>query len=277
MDAVKSYFKSETRWEMLGLEHTKPPDFYLSVWQTTRSSVPLLIWRALLFLASLGIILTSFIMYAVSDISIGFWFIYLTHWGLTLNVFATGFATVVSARCYLYGPISAEFCLPWYVKTYWVFSNAAVPIAFLITVFYWTVLYGAGIEEEVNHALDVAIHGINSVVMFLLLISSSHACRLLHFYQPICFAFTYVVFAVIYYLAGGRDAKGNAFIYPVLYWGFPGQAIGVVVLTGLLLVALHFTTVGLAASRNAVATRLLRPSVIVHADEGIALRTTNVA
>lgn len=35
----------------------------------------------------------------------------------------------------------AEFVLPWYVKTYWVLHNIAVPIAFLITIFYWTILY----------------------------------------------------------------------------------------------------------------------------------------
>lgn len=105
MSGVKKYFKQETQLCMLGLEHPKPADFYLSVWQTSRSSVPLLIFRALLFLSSVGIVLASMILYILSGIY-RFWFIYLTHWGLLLIVFATGFSTVVSARCYFYGPIS---------------------------------------------------------------------------------------------------------------------------------------------------------------------------
>lgn len=34
----------------------------------------------------------------------------------------------------------ATFGLPWYVKTYWVLYNITIPVAFLITVFYWGVL-----------------------------------------------------------------------------------------------------------------------------------------
>lgn len=49
----------------------------------------------------------------------------ITHWKLL------AFLTVAGA----------EFVLPWYVKTYWVFHNIAVPISFLITIFYWTILY----------------------------------------------------------------------------------------------------------------------------------------
>ncbi|XP_050682069.1 protein rolling stone-like [Leptidea sinapis] len=257
---------------MVGLEHERPSEFYLSAWQSTRSSTPLLVWRALLFLASLGIVLTSFIMYILSPIPIGFWFIYLTHWGLTIMLFCTGFAVAVSMRCYFYGPISTEFSLPWYVKTYWVLYNASVPVAFLITVFYWTLLYSAGVSEEIGPVLDVSIHGVNSVIMFLLLASSAHASRLVHLVHPAIFACTYVVFSIIYYFAGGTDPQGNPYVYPMVNWAQPGSTMVVISVTALLLVCLHFVTVGLAAGRNALANRILRPSVTVHVDEDIALR-----
>lgn len=97
---------------MLFLDHIKPSDFYLSCWQSTRSSVPLLLIRVLLFLTSLGIVLYSSILYMKFG-WFKFWFIYLTHWGLTLNTLATGFAVAVSARCHFYGPISKFNSLFW--------------------------------------------------------------------------------------------------------------------------------------------------------------------
>lgn len=105
MNALKRYFKQETKFVMLGLDHPKPSDFYLSAWQTTRSPVPLFIWRTLLFLTSIGIVISSMTFYIING-KFNYWFIYLTHWGLTMNTLATGFAVVISARCYFYGPIS---------------------------------------------------------------------------------------------------------------------------------------------------------------------------
>ncbi|XP_041974865.1 protein rolling stone-like [Aricia agestis] len=278
MDAIKLYFKQECKLLMLALEHPKPSDFYISVWQATRSPVPLLIWRALLFLTSIGIVITSVTFYAISSVSLGYWFIYLTHWGLTLMILSTGFGFAVSLRTYISGPLSVDYSLPWYVKTFWVLHNMSVPVAFLITLFYWTILYEAGVSEEMNLGLDVSIHGINSVVMFLLLSSSSHPSRLVHVLHPMLFALTYVAFSLIYYLAGGVDTAGNRYVYPVLYWGSAGKAFLVVVITGLLLIVLHFATIGLAAARDAIANRLIRPSVTVHVDERLALRrpTDNV-
>ncbi|CAH2050724.1 unnamed protein product, partial [Iphiclides podalirius] len=271
MSAARDYFKREARLSMLGLEHPKPSCFHLSAWQTNRSATPLLVWRASLFLASLGIVLASMVSYGQGG-KFGFWFIYLTHWGLALNTFATGFAAAVSARCFFRGPVGAEFSLPWYIKSYWVLYNSAVPIAFLITVFYWTILYEAGFEEELNPGLDVAVHGLNSVVMFLLLVSSSHPSRLLHLYHPMIFGLTYTAFSAIYYLAGGVDRAGNPWIYPVVNWGEPGPTSATVAVTGVLLVSLHFAVVGLAAIRDATASRCIRPSVITHVEEGVPLR-----
>uniref|UniRef100_A0A2A4JU86 Protein rolling stone n=1 Tax=Heliothis virescens TaxID=7102 RepID=A0A2A4JU86_HELVI len=271
MSAIKTYFRQEVKTSMLTLEHHKPTDFYLSCWQTTRSVVPLLIWRALLFLTSIGIVLSSIIIYILNG-KVAYWFIYLTHWGLTSILLVTGFATLVSARCYLYGPISTEFQLPWYVKFYWALFNIAVPIAFMITIFYWTVLYEAGIEEELNHGLDVAVHGLNSLVVLCLLISSAHPGRLLHIYLPLVFGIVYMLFSVIYHFAGGTDQKGNAYIYPVVNWSAPGTTILVVFITGLLLIALHLLTLGLTVARDLVAKRCVHHAVTVHVDEGMPLR-----
>ncbi|XP_045446035.1 protein rolling stone-like [Melitaea cinxia] len=275
MNTVKKYFKEECQLLMLSLGHPKTSDFFISVWQTTRSPLPLLVWRTLFFLSSLSIVITSLVYYIKSPVSVSFWFIYITHWGLVLNMFATGFGTAISARCYFYGPISAEFNLPWYVKTFWVLHNVSVPLAFLITLFYWTVLFNANFLEEMNQALDIAIHGINSLIMFIHHMTSSHPTRLLHLVHPFALALVYVFFNIIYYLAGGTDPLGQPFIYPVINWSQPGSATVVVIVTGLLLICLHFVTIGLGMARDAIANRILRPSVAVHVDEDIALHNTN--
>lgn len=105
MSAIKSYFKQEINPRMFKIEHQKPTDFYLSDWQTTRSAVPLLILRVVLLLASITIVLFSIITYIIKG-KFRFWFIYLTHWGLTSILLATSFAVAVSTRVYLRGPIS---------------------------------------------------------------------------------------------------------------------------------------------------------------------------
>lgn len=54
-----------------------------------------------------------------------------------------------------------------------------------------------------DRGLDIAVHAVNTLLMLLLLLSSSHPTRFLHMAHPFAFALTYVVFSVIYYFAGG--------------------------------------------------------------------------
>ncbi|CAG9796419.1 unnamed protein product [Diatraea saccharalis] len=258
MTTIKKYFKEELQWRNLNLEHSRPADFYLSVWQSNRSTAPLLVLRTLLFLASLGITVTSIVLYIINS-WVGFWWIYLTHWGLSVLTLATGFSVAISARCYFYGPISGEYRLPWYIKVYWVLFNIAVPLSFLITLFYWTVLFEANIEEELNHGHDVAVHGLNSLIMFILLITSSHPSRILHIYQPLVFAVVYFLFTLFYYLGGGVNRDGQPFVYPVLNWNKAGQTVGVGVVTGLLLILLYILVVSIALARDAVSRRFVKP------------------
>lgn len=63
----------------------------------------------------------------------------------------------------------------------------------------------------------------NSVFVILDLMVSATPIRLLHFYQPIMYLAIYVLFSVIYYLAGGLTYDGSSYIYPVLDWTKPGD------------------------------------------------------
>lgn len=105
MESVKQYFKDEFKVKMFFLDHPDCSDFTLSCWQRNRQSLPLLLWRMFLLLSSLTIMLSSMITYMLASI-LRYWFIYLTHWGLTFIVLMSAFGTGISARCYMKGPTS---------------------------------------------------------------------------------------------------------------------------------------------------------------------------
>ncbi|KAL4716871.1 hypothetical protein ACJJTC_012682 [Scirpophaga incertulas] len=278
MNVITNYFLDELTTTMFYLDHSKPCDFYLSAWQRRRSAAPLLAVRALLFLASLGVTVTSLLHYVSRDL-FGFWFIYLTHWGLVAITLATGFATAVSA-CYFFRSQDedSESALPWYVKAYWVLYNTAVPVAFLISIFYWTVLYKANSEEndDVDY-INIAVHGLNSVLMWLMLTTSSQPSRLLHVYQPLAFALAYFFFSFFYYLAGGLNAKGKPWVYHVIDWKKPRQTIIVGAFTGLMLMFIYFLVISVSLARDAVARRYVKSTDVRVGDETAPLRQlTNI-
>lgn len=84
-------------------------------------------------------------------------------------------------------------------------------------------------------ALDVLIHGANSMGMMIELFVASHPMYIFHFIYAIGSGMIYLLFTIIYYYAGGVDYFGNNYIYHVLKWENPGSAtsvaIGIVVLT----------------------------------------------
>ncbi|RVE51094.1 hypothetical protein evm_004237 [Chilo suppressalis] len=213
-----------------------------------------LIWRIpILFWA------VSIISWSVAS----FWgplemfFLYMTHWGLLLIVIESVFGIIVTVKKSRMNYMDATFGLPWYVKTYWVLYNVTIPVAFLITVFYWGILKTSGKIQKYapNPVLDVMLHGGNSVAMLMELVLSAHPSRLLHILQPLLFALAYLLFTVAYYFAGGLDPWGNAFIYPVIDWSKPQQTVIVVALTALFLTLMHLVVVAIASTRDAICRR----------------------
>lgn len=62
------------------------------------------------------------------------------------------------------------------------------------------------------------MHAVNSIIMLLDIFISARPCYLLHFYQPLIAVFCYIIFSVIYWVAGGVDNDGNPYIYSILDW-----------------------------------------------------------
>ncbi|KAI5644968.1 protein rolling stone-like [Phthorimaea operculella] len=253
------YIRKQFQARQFLLEHHSYSDFYLSCWQTNRSPFPLLCFRAVIFLGCLAIVLASFILTAMM-MNVGYWFIFMTHWGLVANLAASGFAVLVSLKAYTGKPIESYQSLPWHVKAFWVSYNIAMVIAFLVTIIYFTILLPLyadveGVDLAVDPILDLFIHGINSVLMFFLLMTSRMPGRILHFTYPLCFGIIYLLFSVVYFFAGGTDPFGNNFIYPILNWEDPAVTGVVVVVIAVFLIILHELVVLMTACRNWLARR----------------------
>ncbi|XP_045506486.1 protein rolling stone-like [Colias croceus] len=262
MGAVKKYFKKQFQSSMFKLEYRTASDFYGSCFQSNDSYLPLLVIRGILFFGSIAIVISSIVLTARGGEG-GYWPIFLTHWGIAANMICTGIGFAVSLHAYIKQPFGDDFELPWLVKVYWISSNIAIPLSFFITIFYWTLLSGfvsedgGELEFAINKVLDIFIHAINSVVMFLLLVTARQPVYLLHFYHVVLFALVYLFFSVIYYAAGGTDMFGNPFVYPMLDWSNPGIAVLTGVFSAVLIIILHFLVSFIVVGRDALSRWIL--------------------
>ena len=77
-------------------------------------------------------------------------------------------------------------------------------------------------------AYDFLLHGVNIIAVVLDIFVGARPLFFLHIYQPIIALLIYVIFSVIYWAAGGLGVDGNDWIYPILKWDYPGDAMIVV-------------------------------------------------
>ncbi|KAL0850950.1 hypothetical protein ABMA28_006853 [Loxostege sticticalis] len=261
MGAIRDQF----RWKKLKLQDDNASDFYLSCWQRNRMAMPMLCIRLVLFAGCLGILLSSMLL-PERIIYIDYWALYLTQWGLLMNLITTGMATAVSAVAYFKGPIDATFGLPWYIRLFWGCYCISVPVAFHITVFYYSFVMASMDEFEeydLNPVLDVFTHGVNSIIMFLLLFTSNISVYFVQFLFPFAFMVIYMVFTIIYYYAGGTNPFGDRFIYLALDWGEPITATATVFISAGVVTSLYIVVVLMTVLRNLLSRKLKNDNLYI--------------
>ncbi|XP_078574524.1 protein rolling stone-like [Branchiostoma floridae x Branchiostoma japonicum] len=270
--ASKGRFRQEFRLKSFGLDHGQPRDFTRSPWFS--SPVPFLMYRTVVCLYQVCTYATAHSIYGVSPKSL----IYLTELGyiiLTAHTVVSAvlcFVDFFGSRCH---PKSSDDqtsfteadvttarstdSLPWYYKGHWVFYNVVFGIGLYITIAYWALL------ADDTGPRSILFHAINCVVIVIDVSVSALPLRLLHFVYPSAFALAYVIFTVIYWVAGGTDVNNNPWIYTVLdYGGNPAMAGGIA--AGSILVAIplcHVTLFGLAVAREMLAGHVKRRSAKV--------------
>lgn len=75
--------------------------------------------------------------------------------------------------------------------------------------------------HELN-ALNILVHGVNSCVVVLEIIITSHPFHCVHGLYGAAAGMCYGVFSAVYWAAGGTDRVGKPAIYSALDWRKPG-------------------------------------------------------
>ncbi|KAJ8735755.1 hypothetical protein PYW07_007375 [Mythimna separata] len=252
---VKIYRKSVSLSGLWVSTNERLSDFYASSWQRGESPLPMLVARLVLAGVAMAILLWSLI-----EAPNPYWLIYLTNWGLLLDVGMLICGIIVSLEVIYNKPYDIKE-LPWYASLYWAVFNIAITLSIMITSLYWLLLYDPNLREEMGARafwLDVSTHGITSVVCLAELLLSRTPVRLLHLYQPLSMGLWYAVFSAIFFVVGGTDINGNHFIYDVLDWG-QGKRTSIVVAASMAgLVIVYAFVWGVALCRDRLSTLLVR-------------------
>ena len=183
------------------------------------------------------------------------WFIFLTNWGFTFLTLYFIWATVVGVVHHLGGAnVNHQFTgmqmkgvesdgnhveggnvqpvenMSWYHKGLWVIFNIASNTAILITLLYWTLIFGGK-----TSGLDITTHLINSVLIVVDVMLSTIPVRILHVVYPWMLGFSYALLTVIFWAAKGSNARNQPYIYSYIdYNKTPAMSSGIIV--GFLLV-----------------------------------------
>lgn len=86
--------------------------------------------------------------------------------------------------------------------------------------------------------LDLLVHGANSILMLIELLVILHPMYFLQVIYTLLIGVIYALFTLIYFYTGGKNSKGDKFIYNILDWKDFGKTcvvvLGVIILATLL-------------------------------------------
>lgn len=231
----------EFRTDKCGFNHIAPDDFVKSQWQTRTKSITYLIYRWLISIFFIAVVIYSM----VTGMHYGMYFIYLTNWGIMMCMLTNALGAILVSIWYLHPEFADRVvdsnAMPISFKIYWAMHITTLIVSIVITIVYWSILY----NDRVNlDAVNILTHAFNAIMMFTDLWIVAYPVRLLHIFAPVLFGITYVIFSAIYYAAGGVNPDGNNYIYEVLKWSEPGQAmitvVGVLLLCCVLYIIIFF-------------------------------------
>ncbi|XP_049831522.1 protein rolling stone-like isoform X1 [Schistocerca gregaria] len=252
---MKGFWKKAFSAEHFKIDHQTANIFVKSQWQLQDGiSVPYLIYRAVVAIFFLAVFIVSLVgisMMQTTSVPGWKWLIYLTNWGITMCTIQAIVALVIVSIAKLKEKhqVSAEAgtdTMPLHYKIYWAIHTIATTAAVCITISYWSVVYKPG--QHPLDAVNILTHAMNGIMMTIDLLIIAHPLRIGHMYLPLFFAFVYVIFSGIYYLAGGTDRFGRTYIYDILNWEKTGYAF-LACLLGLIFIAvMHSALAGINAA-----------------------------
>ena len=180
-------------------------------WASSRLAY--VIWRAILA----AIMLTGFGLDISDDFVIGiaaWYFIYLTNWTLLIQNLYLCLAFAIALCIYLNPPLSASR-QPLSTKVAWLLRSISQPGALVVSVAYWSM-----ISQGTLTLTTFWVHAINSIVVFLDIITSCYEVRLAHYIYLLIYGIIYILWSIIHYQANIQNglAPSHRYIYAPLDW-----------------------------------------------------------
>ncbi|XP_076283431.1 protein rolling stone isoform X2 [Lasioglossum baleicum] len=202
-----------------------------------------LIYRGLIFASWLAIIVCAFFEFGSWKPWMMYekWPIYLTNWGIMLGLIQAFIGLLLTTRRWKeqkkldFDP--QNITLGSIEKIFWFMFVIATNTAICVTITYWCCIYDTRIHNP--DPLNMMQHACNSVLMLIDFCVTSIPFRLRNFWWCFTLVLLYIVFTLIYYLAGGLDRYGNHFIYKILDWKKPLPTILLCIAEALFVGVIH--------------------------------------
>ncbi|XP_011498754.1 PREDICTED: protein rolling stone-like isoform X2 [Ceratosolen solmsi marchali] len=191
------------------------------------------------------------------------WPIYLTNWDLILGLVQSFLACVLVTRRSRYqeqpGFDASSLYYGKLEKFYWFMYVVTSSLALGVTITYWALIHDPAIHHV--DVLNILIHVANSLLMIVDLCVTSVPFEFRCFWWCPFFVNFYLIFSIVYYLAGGLDKNGQHRIYNILDWEKPIMTLLICAGGLTFLVITHCLLCILARLRNHVYERRRKPFV----------------
>ncbi len=123
-------------------------------------------------------------------------------------------------------------------KISWIFHDMINGVAPIVTVIYFAFLYPLAVKQDpafAASALDINIHGINTIIMIIDNFMNAMPVRVMHAIYPVIYGLVYVVFSLVYYAA---DPSVHILYPKLLDWSSPGTTIPCIIIVVFVLMPL---------------------------------------
>jgi hypothetical protein len=142
------------------------------------------------------------------------WFIFLTHWSLTLQLVYVWLSLFTTVRANALKEDGGS--MPWYARLTWMLQDILLPLTFFVFILYFAlILPAAGGSPK---AISFFTHGANFVIMLLDMLLSRQPYYLLHGVYVAFFLAGYAIFTYVYHKLEGTSCLGNPYIYKAVDW-----------------------------------------------------------
>ena len=144
----------------------------------------------------------------------GYYWIYLTHITLTLQVIYHALAVALAVKAK--NKAEGEESVPRLAKLTWFMQAVCLPSTFFVFVLYWGLVFDGELQ-----AIACFTHGVNFAVMMADAYASGFPVLLAHALYFMIYAALYLCWTFVHYQSGVGNEKGEPYIYSAVNWAHP--------------------------------------------------------